>query len=119
MERIYQHYQKTDVEVMTIIPGVTDEYNRNRLPSFSQEYKASYTALDDPKNSVIALYALSADLRTPQVLIIDKEGIVRHVGKSTPWTQMAETIEQLRGRTEELNLSTVELAIQSLKNPDG
>ena len=120
MERIYQHYHSKDVEVMTIISGVTDEYSRNRLPSFSQDYKASYTALDDPKNSVVALYALdSTDLRTPQVLIIDKEGIVHHVGKVTPWTQMADEIEQLRGRTEELNLSGVELALQSLKNPDG
>ncbi|MBM3235960.1 tetratricopeptide repeat protein [Candidatus Poribacteria bacterium] len=119
MERIYQHYHKTDVEVMTIIPGVTDEYSRSRLPSFSQDYKASYTALDDPQNSVIALYALSVDLRTPQVLIIDKEGIVRHVGKSTPWTQMAEEIEKLRGKTEKLDLSSVKLAVQSLKNPDG
>jgi len=120
MERIYQHYHNKDVEVMTIISGVTDEYSRNRLPSFSQDYKASYTALDDPKNSVVALYALdSTDLRTPQVLIIDKEGIVRHVGKVTPWTQMADEIEQLRGRTEELDLSNVELALQSLKNSDG
>ncbi len=107
------------MEVMTIISGVTDEYSRRQLPRFSQDYKASYTALDDQKNSVIALYSLSTNLRTPQVLIIDKEGIVRHVGKSTPWTQMAEEIEQLRGRTEELDFSTVELATQSLKNPDG
>jgi len=106
------------VEVMTIISDVTDEYDRGRLPSFPREYKVSYTALDDQKNSVIPLYALSTDLETPQVLIIDKEGIVRHVGKSTPWTQMAEDIEQLRGRTEPLDLSTVELATRSLKNPD-
>ena len=104
---------------MTIVPGVTDEYSRNRLPSFSQDYKASYAALDDPKQSIISLYALNTDLRTPQVLIINKEGIVRHVGKVTPWTQMADEIEQLRGRTEELDLSNVELALQSLKNPDG
>jgi len=119
LEMIYQHYHQKDVEVMTIIPSVTEEYDRGRLPIFSREYKLSYTALDDRKNSVIPLYKLSADLRTPQLLIIDKEGIVRHVGKATPWTLMADRIEVLRRGTEKLGLFTLELALQGLKNPDG
>jgi len=120
LERIYQHYHQKDVAVMAIISGVTDEYyRRERLPRFYQDYKVSYTVLDDQKNSLTNLYVLSANMRAPQVLIVDKEGIVRYVGESTPWMEMAEEIERLLGRTEEFDLSTVELAVQSLKNSDG
>jgi len=127
MERIYQYYHKAGVEVFAIISGATEEYTRRRLPDFPYDYKSSYAVLDDPKNSVIALYGLSTRIETPQVLIIAKGGIVCYMGNFTPWMQMADVIELLRGKTEippaplweRGDLEDVELVIQSLKNPDG
>jgi len=117
MERIHEHYRNADVEVMTVIPEVTDEDSRKRLSNFHQEFKASYTALDDPENSFVTLYGLQADLRVPTVLIIDKPGIVCYMGTSTPWFQMADEIERLRGR-KELSFPSAESVVQALKEPD-
>jgi tetratricopeptide (TPR) repeat protein len=48
--------------------------------------------------------------------LINKDGVVCYVGKSTPWYDLSEEIEKLNSNSKEPDLSSVELAIKGLKD---
>jgi tetratricopeptide (TPR) repeat protein len=116
-ETICQDYRKEPVEVAFVVPQ-TPEYLRGQLPRFNEEYKVSYKALDDRYNAVVSLYKLNPDGTAVKNLVIDREGIVRLVGEFTPWTEMAASIEVALGRPKDLDLSTLEKAVQALQAPE-
>jgi hypothetical protein len=89
LERVYQDYLDSDVEVLAVI----SKADRERLSSLNRALNVSFTTLADPQDVIRGLYAAR---RNPTILIIDKEGIVRYVGGSTQWTTLRDKIESIR-----------------------
>jgi tetratricopeptide (TPR) repeat protein/antitoxin component YwqK of YwqJK toxin-antitoxin module len=117
MERVSQDYAGEGVEVVYVVSGCMEVHRRQDLPRFKDAFKISYMVLDDRSSSVRAVCLLDSDTRTPVNLIIDRSGIVRHIGESTPWTKLEEELEILLGESTETDLSSPEKGIRALAVP--
>ena len=115
LERIYQEYHGRGVEVTFIVPEASDYTRENGLPHFSERFGVSYTALDDRDGEVAHL--LGAEPGVPRNLLIDREGMLRFAGESSPWTAMATEIESLLGELDEPDLSDLDKAMAALGSP--
>lgn len=116
LERIYQEYNSEGIEVAIALSKVDDYTRQNDLALFKSRFNVSYTGLADGNGKVTYLYKLNPNSSVPKTMIIDSDGIVRLVGDYITWAQMAEAVESILGKPEDLDLSTSEKAIELLKS---
>jgi len=72
MEKAYQHYQNSGLEILAVS---LDAGPKSVVKNFMQELKLTYPALLDPDMEVLRLYRMFG---IPASFLIDKEGIIRH-----------------------------------------
>ena len=118
LEQIRDRYPKELVEVAFVISRAGAYTRKNRFPRFHEDFKASYTALDDSTSRVVMLYGLNPRTSVAKNLVFDGTGKLRLVTEFATSTVMAKTVDKLLGEGALPDLSTPQKVREVLASPD-
>ncbi len=99
--RMYQQFQQANTEIIVIL-GDTME----RAHEYSRAVKAPFPILSDPERKIYNIYELEKYFRLIQrtaSLVIDREGIVRYLKRTTSPMIWLQESRELFGFVDSLN----------------